>query len=104
MPNICLRYSRDMPNVCPRYAQDMPEKYAKKLGRNVLGENVHYFYESWGKMSLGQNVLGQNVIGAKCPLTSKIDQKGGFYQKIKISIQYTIHDPNALSQPLLKKI
>ena len=56
LPETCPRYAQGMPEVCPRYARDMPEKYAKKLG-----QNVHYFYESWGKMSWGKMSLGQNV-------------------------------------------
>ena len=44
-----------MSRICQRKMQ--------KNGENVLGHNVHYFYESWGKMSVGQNVLR-----TKCPL------------------------------------
>ena len=48
-----------MLKICPRYA--------KEICKNKLGQNVHYFYESWGKMSWGKMSLGQNVSGAKCP-------------------------------------
>ena len=61
MPEICARDARDSHKICPRYAQDMPEKYAKKK----LGQNVHYFYASWGKMSLGHFVLGHFVLLGK---------------------------------------
>ena len=78
MPEIYSRYARDIPEICLRYAQDMLKicpRYAKEICKNKLGQNVHYFYESWGKMSWGKMSLGQNVSGAKYPLAEPESQK-----------------------------
>ena len=86
MPKICPRYAQDMRKICPRYARNMPEicpRFGremckkKKLGQNFVGQNVfrqnvHYFYESWGKMFWDKMSLGQNASGAKCPLADMI--------------------------------
>ena len=62
LPKTCPRYAQDMPKIYPRFAQDMPEICQRNMQKKKLGQNVHYFYKIWGKMS-----LGQNVSGAKCP-------------------------------------
>ena len=59
-------YSLDMPEIYQRYARYIPE-ICQRNKQKKLGQNVHYFYESWGKMSVGQNVLG-----AKCPLAGDL--------------------------------
>ena len=69
MPWVCPSYAQDMAKICLRYARDMPEKYAKKigaksplnlqkLGQNVLGQNVHYFFFT---------KVGAKCPGVKCP-------------------------------------
>ena len=58
-----------MLKICPRYAREICKK---KLGQNVLGQNVHYFYAKcpWGILSWGILSFGAKCLGAKCLLAS----------------------------------